>query len=71
MAEKAIKELSREELEKRERELRETLARLHMKRHAQRLEKPSELKAAKKDLARVMTALRQRKGPARSERGAK
>jgi large subunit ribosomal protein L29 len=71
MAEKAIAELSREELEGREKDLRETLARLHMKRHAQRLEKPSELKAAKKDLARVLTALRQRKGPTRGARGAK
>ena len=53
----AEKTQSPDELRARERELRETLARLHMKRHARRLEKPSELHAAKKDLARVLTAL--------------
>ena len=52
-----IKSMSPDELRAREHELRETLARLHMKRHARRLEKPSELHTAKKDLARVLTAL--------------
>ena len=56
MAEKT-QQLSPDELRARERELRDTLARLHMKRHARRLEKPSELHTAKKDLARVLTAL--------------
>jgi ribosomal protein L29 len=71
MAEKGIKQLSEEELVGRERDLRESLARLHMKRHARRLEKPSELRAAKKDLARVLTAQRQKRGGATSGRGAK
>jgi large subunit ribosomal protein L29 len=70
MAEKSIRQLTREELEGREKELRETLARLQMKRHARRLEKPSELHAAKKDLARVLTVLRQKRGAAASGRGA-
>ena len=53
----AEKTQSPDDLRARERELRETLARLQMKRHARRLDKPSELHAAKKDLARVLTAL--------------
>ena len=63
-------QLSVEELRGKETELRETLARLHMKRHARRLEKPSELHAAKKDLARVLTAMNAKAGAARG-RGAK
>jgi ribosomal protein L29 len=65
-----LDKLSVEELRGKETELRETLARLHMKRHARRLEKPSELHAAKKDLARVLTAMNAKAGAARS-RGAK
>ena len=57
MAAEKLQQQSTEELRVREREVRETLARLHMKRHARRLEKPSELHAAKKDLARILTAI--------------
>jgi len=63
--------MSVEELKSREAELRETLARLHMKRHARRLEKPSELHAAKKDLARVLTELSQKRIVTARDRGAK
>ena len=68
MSAEKLKQLSKDELRVREHELRETLARLHMKRHARRLEKPSEMHVAKKDLARVLTALNA--GTAR-DRGAK
>jgi ribosomal protein L29 len=71
MADTGLRGMSVEELRSRERELRETLARLHMKRHARRLEKPSELHAAKKDLARVLTALSQKRIATASGRGAK
>jgi ribosomal protein L29 len=71
MADAGLREKSVEELQAREGELRETLARLHMKRHARRLEKPSELHAAKKDLARVLTELRNRRVALAHERGAK
>jgi ribosomal protein L29 len=70
MAAEKVQQLSTEELRARERELRETLARLHMKRHARRLEKPSELHVAKKDLARVLTAINAKAAGA-SGRGAK
>lgn len=71
MADTGLRGMTIEELRGRERELRETLARLHMKRHARRLEKPSELLAAKKDLARVLTALSQKRIAAAGDRGAK
>jgi len=71
MADAGLREMSVEELKSREAELRETLARLHMKRHARRLEKPSELHAAKKDLARVLTELSQKRIVTARDRGAK
>ena len=71
MAGEKLQQLSVEELRTKELELRETLARLHMKRHARRLEKPSELHAAKKDLARVLTVMNAKKATARGARGAR
>jgi large subunit ribosomal protein L29 len=71
MADGGLKAMSVEELQGRERELRETLARLHMKRHARRLEKPSELHTAKKDLARVLTVLSEKRIATARGRGAK
>jgi len=60
MASKLIEELRGlpvGELEVREEELREKLARLGMQRKARRLDKTADLGAAKKDLARVLTVL--------------
>ena len=71
MAAEKIQQLSIEELRAKELELREALARLHMKRHARRLEKPSELHAAKRDLARVLTAISAKKSTAGGTRGAR
>jgi large subunit ribosomal protein L29 len=50
-----VRKLSAEDLGKKEGELRERVARLTMKRNARRLDKPSELVAARRDLARVLT----------------
>ena len=71
MADADFKGMAVDELRNRERELRETLARLHMKRHARRLEKPSELRTAKKDLARVLTVLSEKRIATARGRGAK
>jgi large subunit ribosomal protein L29 len=71
MAEINLRSMSVEELHGRARDLRETLARLHMKRHARRLEKPSEMHAAKKDLARVLTILSEKRIATVRGRGAK
>jgi len=49
------------ELEARESELREKLARLGMQRQARRLDKTADLGATKKDLARVLTVLAEKK----------
>ncbi len=50
-----IRKMSADELGKTEGELRERVARLTMKRNARRLDKPSDLVAARRDLARVLT----------------
>jgi ribosomal protein L29 len=57
-----VRNMSAEELGKAEGELRERLARLTMKRNARRLDKPSELIAARRDLARVLTVKNAKKG---------
>jgi ribosomal protein L29 len=50
-----VRKLNASELAKKEGELRDRVARLTMKRNARRLDKPSELIAARRDLARVLT----------------
>jgi len=50
-----VRRLTTEDLAKKEVELRERVARLTMKRNARRLDKPSELIGARRDLARVLT----------------
>jgi large subunit ribosomal protein L29 len=50
-----VRKLSVGELSKKEEELRDRVARLTMKRNARRLDKPSELIGARRDLARVLT----------------
>jgi large subunit ribosomal protein L29 len=52
-----LRSMSVGELEKRESELRESLARLTMKRFARRLDRTSDLDLTKRDLARVLTVL--------------
>ena len=52
-----LRSLSIGELERRESDLRESLARLTMKRHARRLDRTSDLDLTKRDLARVLTVL--------------
>ena len=52
-----VRKLSAEDLGKKEGELRERVARLTMKRNARRLDKPTELVAARRDLARVLTVI--------------
>jgi len=50
-----LRKMKADELGKKEHELRDKVARLTLKRNARRLDKPSELVAARKDLARVLT----------------
>ena len=58
--------MSADELGKKEGELRDRVARLTMKRNARRLDKPSELIAARRDLARVLTVKNEKAKGARS-----
>jgi ribosomal protein L29 len=58
-----VRKMNDGELAKKEGELRDRVARLTMKRNARRLDKPSELIAARRDLARVLTV--------KNEKGAK
>jgi len=57
-----VRNMSADEIGKAEGELRERVARLTMKRNARRLDKPSELVAARRDLARVLTVKNEKKG---------
>lgn len=57
-----VRKMSADELGKAEGELRERVARLTMKRNARRLDKPSDLVAARRDLARVLTVKNEKKG---------
>ena len=49
-----LRSLSVDELEKRESDLRDSLARLTMKRYARRLDRTSDLELTRRDLARVL-----------------
>lgn len=50
-----LRKLTPEDLAAKAKELREQVVRLTLKRNARRLDKPSELGAARRDLARVLT----------------
>lgn len=50
-----VRKMNADELTKKEGELRDRVARLTLKRSARRLDKPSELVLARRDLARVLT----------------
>jgi ribosomal protein L29 len=50
-----VRKMSADEIGKKVNELRDRVARLTLKRNARRLDKPSELVVARRDLARVLT----------------
>ncbi len=52
-----LRELSDQELEVKERELRESVFRLRMRRGTNQLEKPAVFKQAKRDIARIKTII--------------
>ena len=55
MQAKELRALTLEQLDEREGELRENVARISMKRYARRLDRTSDLEVAKRDLARLLT----------------
>ncbi len=56
-----LRAMSDEELAAKVGDMREDLSRLDMKRHARRLDKSSDLVAAKHDLARALTVISERR----------
>ena len=57
-----VRKMGADELGKKAGELRDRVARLTLKRNARRLDKPSELIAARRDLARVLTIQNEKGG---------
>jgi large subunit ribosomal protein L29 len=62
MQAKELVEISVEELRIRERELREELCRLRLRKGSTQSENPMKIRNARKDLARILTVLRARQG---------
>lgn len=57
-----LREKSLDELRNREKELADQLFALRLQKVTGQLEKPSRVRAAKRDLARVLTVMRQKRG---------
>jgi large subunit ribosomal protein L29 len=70
MQAKELRALTVEQLATREGEMRENLARLSMKRYARRLDRTSDLEAAKRDLARLLTVLTEKRRASTGDGGA-
>ena len=62
MEAKELIELGVDELQLRERELREELLRLRLRKGTSQNENPMKLRHARRDLARVLTVMRARQG---------
>ena len=60
---KEVKELSVEELQARKRELGENAFQLRMQKQIGQLEKPSQLRQIRRDIARIETVLTERRSP--------
>jgi large subunit ribosomal protein L29 len=60
MKARELRELSVDELENREQELAEKLFTFRLQKVTGQLEKPSKVREAKRDLARVLTVLREK-----------
>ena len=58
---KELREMSAEDLQSHAQDLRGEVTQLNMKRYAHRLDKSSDLMAAKRNLARVLTVIRENK----------
>lgn len=63
-----FRDLSVEELHERERELSEQLFALRLQKVTGQLEKPHRVPEVRRDLARLLTVLREKRGPARTSR---
>jgi large subunit ribosomal protein L29 len=61
---KEIRELTPDELRSRKRELREQIFHLRLQQASGQLEKPSELRSLRREIARIETVLTQKNQPA-------
>ena len=68
MQAKEVRDLGVDEMRVKERELREEIFRLRLRRGTGQLASPSKLRAARRDLARVLTVLRENK-PSEEKQG--
>ena len=59
-----LKQMNAGDLKIKERETREEIFRLKLKLRTNQLDNPSNYRRARKDLARILTLLRQKSGPA-------
>ena len=66
MKTKEIRELTPDELRARKRELREQVFHLRLQQASGQLEKPSELRTLRRDIARIETVLTQKNKPSAS-----
>jgi large subunit ribosomal protein L29 len=57
---KEIRELTREELQTRKRELKEEIFHLRLQQQSGQLEKPSQLRTLRREIARIETVLTQK-----------
>jgi large subunit ribosomal protein L29 len=65
---KEIRELSQDELVTRKRDLRKEVFHLRLQQQSGQLEKPSQLRAIRREVARVETVLSQKKAAAKKEK---
>ncbi|HEY2524074.1 MAG TPA: 50S ribosomal protein L29 [Candidatus Binataceae bacterium] len=65
-----LKQMNAGDLRVKEREAREEIFRLRLKLRTNQLDNPSNYRRARKELARIMTLLRQKSGPAAGAHGA-
>jgi len=73
MKAKELRNLSKEELLQKEGKLKEELFKLNMQRHSARVEKPHMFSLVKRDIARILTILNEKKQVSAypSDKGAK
>jgi large subunit ribosomal protein L29 len=65
-----LRQMNAGDLKVKEREAREAIFRLKLKMRTNQLDNPSNYRRARKELARIMTLLRQKSGPAAGAGGA-
>jgi large subunit ribosomal protein L29 len=65
---KEIRELSKDELVTRKRDLRQEFFHLRLQQQSGQLEKPSQLRAIRREVARVETVLSQKNAPVKKEK---